>query len=689
MDIVKMLTIVVVLVLNLISNNVLAAEKGFSSKSNTTNASNPINLNSTQNINIIDQILGDNNKSKKVILMIWDGLRPDVITKENTPVLFQLKNSGTFFADHHSSFPTVTMNNANSLATGHYAGDTGFFGNKIWRPDILGTQPISVQEEDVLTDLDKPAEGKPLLYVETLLQVAERKGLKTVQMGKDAPAILQNIKPNNQNIILTETKIHPMSFLNSLKKKGYILPKRYYSSVERLPKDNDSIFKKNTQVNIKTLDGKMPLQDNADPNTATEGNYKNANEYLMALYVREILTNFKPDLSVMWFNEPDSTAHTYGIGTKAYYNALRNQDRLLGSLIYSLNKMGLADLTNLIIVSDHGYSTVSADYNTFPLRDLRNKQIGEISKNGYSASGSVRIVELLKKAGFKAYDGKGCVFNPTLVGMFQDRSLLADIKTDQDGKICNKGKGVLYNSANYFVPQKKEPGDIIVAGNNGSAFLYVVDKDEKTVKNAVKLLQSRVEFDSIFVDPSYGDIPGTMSMQTIRYFDQVQGRNPDILVSMSYDTNQSINGLPGIAYSASDLGRGSHGSLSPFDIKATLIAYGPDFKKEYTNNLPSANVDVPVTIANLLKLPLNNRVGRPLLETLVDSGVKASDYTLKYNKLQPNKPAVDLNMPRMESKNQKEYYTDKENYTFVLDTKELSLDGLVYHYIDSGKAIRY
>ena len=100
--------------------------------------------------------------NNRIILFVWDGLRADVISKEHTPNLYKLAKLGTNFTDHHSSYPTVTMNNANSLATGNYSGQTGFYGNRIWRSDMQAQsnekadfkQPVYVQNHFVLAALN-------------------------------------------------------------------------------------------------------------------------------------------------------------------------------------------------------------------------------------------------------------------------------------------------------------------------------------------------------------------------------------------------------------------------------------------------------------------------------------------------------------------------------------------------------
>src|SRR5690349_23927860 len=65
-------------------------------------------------------------KQHQVVLFVWDGLRPDSISPGTTPNLAQLRDSGVNFTDNHSTYPTFTMMNGASLATGHFPEGTGF-----------------------------------------------------------------------------------------------------------------------------------------------------------------------------------------------------------------------------------------------------------------------------------------------------------------------------------------------------------------------------------------------------------------------------------------------------------------------------------------------------------------------------------------------------------------------------------
>src|SRR5665647_1837183 len=68
------------------------------------------------------------------IIMVWDGLRPDSVNATDTPNLYALRQSGVNFTDNHSTYPTFTMMNGSSFATGSYPKTSGFYGNTFWTP---------------------------------------------------------------------------------------------------------------------------------------------------------------------------------------------------------------------------------------------------------------------------------------------------------------------------------------------------------------------------------------------------------------------------------------------------------------------------------------------------------------------------------------------------------------------------
>src|SRR6185436_7099200 len=118
-------------------------------------------------------------------------------------------------------------------------------------------------------------------------------------------------------------------------------------------------------------------------------------------------------------------------------------------------------------------------------------------------------------------------------------------------------------------------------------------------------------------------IEGTFPLDTIKY---PTGEDaPDVLVSLRWSPALNTNGAPGLVTSVGGtIGKGTHGSLSRFDMNNTLVASGPDFKRGLVNHTPSGNIDVAPTVLWLLgvKAPATMD-GRVLHEALVHSTTPA------------------------------------------------------------------
>jgi arylsulfatase A-like enzyme len=63
-------------------------------------------------------------------------------------------------------------------------------------------------------------------------------------------------------------------------------------------------------------------------------------------------------------------------------------------------------------------------------------------------------------------------------------------------------------------------------------------------------------------------------------------------------------------------GKGTHATLSRFDMHNMLIAAGPDFKHGETNDLSSGNVDLAPTIVQILGIKPPKMDGRILSEAM-------------------------------------------------------------------------
>lgn len=594
-----------------------------------------------------------------MIVCVWDGLRPDSISQQVTPNLARLRDhEGVNFSDHHSVYPTFTMMNAAALATGAYPAQHGFYGNTEYQPGPVGqnadgkasdfSQPVFTEDNGVLQALEnfyRARGARGLFAVETLFEAAHAAGLRTATVGKIGPAFLQDLRPHDTlSVVLDENIALPFGFARALQAAKFALPVnavRYpfpAGQTLTLGESNGKPTAAIAERQIRLADGITP-----DPRASAGSAHNAANGYLMGAFLDDILPKFQPDLSVVWLRNPDSTEHQFGPGSSNYQDALRDQDQLLGKLQSKLTELGLREDTDLIVVSDHGHSTVAGDPAIFPLRALDGAAdghgtVGEVVAGGYAVSGEIRSADLLTRAGFKhVYDGGACLFDPVLSGIRKDGSLVYPTRADRTG-ICSvlpavtptgkkQAPSTQYSLPPFRVPEPAPSDAIVIAANGGSEYYYVLDHSLKTVEALVQALQERRAYGAIFVRSRYEPIPGTLPMAAINAEGlQDSPPTPDLIVSFDWDDAGIASGndaVPGTEYASAQRYRGMHGSFSPRDVHNVLIARGPHFKVGLEDRLPSGNVDVAPTVAALLALPFKAAAGRVLSEAL--AGVTADN----------------------------------------------------------------
>ena len=628
----------------------------------------------------------------RVIIIILDGLRPDSISRAETPNLYELRESGTDFTDNHATYPTFTMMNAASFGTGGFPGTTGYYGNVLWQPDAKGKdfankpvdfrQPVFSEDYAILDAIDRCLDGK-LFLVDGLFDAAHRAGMTTATIGKNGASYVLDYK--RHGLMLDEKTALPLSFAKELQAAGIPLPttagNAYLPGELVLQPSNGNPIESKPVKRLK--DGVT-----ADPTDTSGSPYKTQLQYLVNTYLDFILSQKEPRLTALWLRDPDTTQHNYGVGSANYRDALSSTDQLLGQVRSKLRELGQDATTDIIVVSDHGHNNVAGSSALFPLRAIKDGEVGKIDPNGYSVSGLVRLADLFRRAGFVAFDGLGCSYLPVASGIKADGSPVYKTLIDADGSICGT-KGQKYLSPSLKVPGTLPPKALVIAVSGGSDYIYVPDRDRETVRKAVELLQSRSEVGAIFVDARYQDIPGTLPLQMIRA-QNTADRNPDIIVSYEYDENDVVNGVKGTEYSGILLNssyRGMHGGFGPLDVHNTLIAYGPDFREHFKDTLPTGNVDIAPTVARILQLPLPPADGRLLLEAL-KGDPSESRYSVSRQVIQPKRAATGLRIRLPTDPDGKDIDAGKSTYTFEIQTKFLTYEGKTYSYFDFAKAVR-
>lgn len=257
---------------------------------------------------------------RSVLIVVMDGLRPDYVTKDRMPNLEKLGRRGVVFEDHHSVFPTVTRVNASSITTGCYPAKHGLLGNTIYIPEVDPAHGIGTADAARMMKVQEVTGGK-LLTAPTLGEILEAHGKKflVVSAGSTGSSYLLNPKVAGGPIINTDM----------------VLPE---SMAER----------------VNAALGPPP------PETMPNGA---RNARAVDAYLKFGLDEMHPDAAIIWFSDPDHTGHAKGIGDPATEESLRLVDGELGRIIKALDERGLLDKTDILVTSDHGFSTHTGESN--------------------------------------------------------------------------------------------------------------------------------------------------------------------------------------------------------------------------------------------------------------------------------------------------------------------------------------
>ena len=74
--------------------------------------------------------------ASKVVVVVFDGLRPDMVTPDRMPNLAAFADDSFWFREARSVFPSMTRVATSSIATGAPPALHGIVGNSFYYPDV-------------------------------------------------------------------------------------------------------------------------------------------------------------------------------------------------------------------------------------------------------------------------------------------------------------------------------------------------------------------------------------------------------------------------------------------------------------------------------------------------------------------------------------------------------------------------
>lgn len=528
-----------------------------------------------------------------VVLFVADGLRSRMVDDRTAPTMAAIAREGVSLRNSHALFPTFTTANASSMATGHMLGDTGDFSNTIYTgfevPGAGNSLTPFLESDVVLGDVDEHFAGN-YLDEATILKLSRDKGFSTAAIGKIGPVLIFDpTERSGESTVIVDDAT---------------------GTAKGIPLSAD--------VTDRLKAAELPLAApsrgaNGRPGNVTTPGTLSANvgqqDYFAAVTTRVVLPMFKernkPFVLVFWSRDPDGSQHNQGDSLNALVPgingptslaAIRNADDDLARIRSALRELELLDTTDIVVVADHGFSTISKDSQTSSTVKTKFPD---------TLSGHLPL-------GFVALD---------LAHMLNMPLLDPDdgYKTIADGQHTKFGNGLIGGD-------RAKP-KVVVAANGGSDLIYVPDGDKAVAKRLVDFLLTQDYVSGLFVDAKLGKFPGTLSLGDIALDGTAITPLPAIAVSFrSFDTicGEPVRCAVEVADTVLQQGQGMHGSFSRADTWNFQAMQGPDFKSQFIDPAPTSNADIGRTIAQLMQLNVADKgklVGRVIAEALPNGAV--------------------------------------------------------------------
>ena len=589
-----------------------------------------------------------NGRFRNVVIFVADGLRGGSVNATDAPTMFWIRNQGVSFVNSHSLFPTFTTANASAIATGHYLGDTGDFSNTIYtgHPVFLsgnfgrapGTYAPYIENDPVLGDLDAQFNGN-YLSEETLLSAARMHGFNTAAVGKVGPAAIQDVSqlnPANRKFAVPQTVIIDDATGTA-------------DGVPLSPEVSSGLVKAGLPTATPRRD--QPTGNNAIAGTTNTNSGQQV--YFADATTRVILPMFKnsgkPFVLVYWSRDPDGTQHYQGdslnklvpgINGPTSKAAIKNADSNLEQILsYIHSDPQLTANTDIFLTADHGFATISkqstdaAGHGTTSYaatRVFKDAQGRQEVNTGFLPVGFLAI-DLAHQLGLPLFDLDSQITGPDGQKMYEpvDPTIPQELPTVRQHPVGGNGSiGGAGRIANQTDAQ------VIIAVNGGSDLIYVPEHDPGTVEKIVAFLVEQDYVGGLFVDDGYGRVPGALPLSTIRLSGSSKLPRPSIVVSFksfSIDPKQPLMSAVQITDTGLQQGQGMHGSFGRDNTFNFMAAIGPDFKKQFVDQVPASNADIEPTLARILGLRVasNGELNGRVLEEALVGGPSSTSYKPK------------------------------------------------------------
>lgn len=264
-------------------------------------------------------------RASRVVVCVFDGLRPDMVTPERMPQLAAFIAKSRNFPETRTVFPSMTRVATSSIATGAHPARHGIVGNAFYYPEVTRDFVLDVSKADDIA-LAEQRLGGSFLTADTFADALAAAGKTVAVVHSGSPGSTYALNPK-----AVKNGHWSFSVLGSKHTKTPWAVEEMVALFGPLPPR------------------KLPRFDEID--------------YTARIMTDWVIPEMNPDVALIWFNEPDTSFHYRFLGSDETRAVMRQADNAFGRILEAINARPDADEIAILVASDHGQISSSGEVN--------------------------------------------------------------------------------------------------------------------------------------------------------------------------------------------------------------------------------------------------------------------------------------------------------------------------------------
>jgi arylsulfatase A-like enzyme len=258
----------------------------------------------------------------RIVVVLFDGLRPDLIGPAATPNLHRLQKQGVTLARQRTVYPSETRIALTSLVTGVPPGRHGIVGNSYLDRAFSPARYVDTGEAQVVEALDAAAGGRLI----------------------DAPSLGEMLASHGRTLaVLASNSAGATRILNhKARSLGHLTLSGHHPQAAT-----------SAQL-LASIEARLGPLPNPEPKGTPD---LAAQRWLTSAFLDVVWPETRSDVTILSFGEPDFSSHYIGTAAPDTLRAIAFVDAQFGRVLDWWEAEGRRDGVHLIIASDHGHVT--------------------------------------------------------------------------------------------------------------------------------------------------------------------------------------------------------------------------------------------------------------------------------------------------------------------------------------------